>query len=131
MSRPDLLGRGWAFPVLPDFSRHDLAYLSGPAKVRVAIGLILETEPGERVMRPDFGCGLRQFVMQANTVATRTLMQREVFAALDRWEPRIRLREVSVEQGPDAAEVIITIRYEHRADGRADLLVFPFDLGGG
>ncbi len=124
----DLLGRGWAFPVAPSLPAHRLEYSAGPDKIRTAIWLILMTSPGERVMRPDFGSGLRQFITAPNSVATRALIQREVHASLDRWEPRIRLREVIVQPGADPAEVLIQVHYEHRLDGRADLLVYPFSL---
>ena len=72
------LGRGVGFPVRPDSVRGDVQYRSGAAKVRQAIELILRTEPGERVMRPAFGCPLRQFLMEPNTVATRTRLERAV-----------------------------------------------------
>jgi hypothetical protein len=52
------LGTGWAFPLRPDATRGNLGYRSGAEKVREAILLILQTEPGERVMRPTFGAGL-------------------------------------------------------------------------
>ena len=124
----DLLGRGWAFPVEPAFPARQLQYSAGPDKVRTALWLILMTTPGERVMRPDFGCGLRRFLMAPNSVATRALIQREVHASLERWEPRVRVLEVVVEPGTDPAEVLIEVHYEHRLDGRADLLVHPFSL---
>ena len=124
----DRLGRGWPFPVDMTPELRHLRYELGPEKVRTAIRLILETEPGERVMRPTFGCGLRQFLMQPNSVATRALIQREVARALDQWEPRIDVKEVTVEPGDDAALVLITMRYEYRKDGRPDLLVFPYSL---
>ncbi len=124
----DLLGRGWAFPIVPSYPARRMQYSAGPEKIRTAIWLILMTSPGERVMRPEFGSGLRRFIMEPNSVATRALIQREVYASLDRWEPRIRLRDVTVEPGADPAEVLIRVHYEHRLDGRADLLVYPFSL---
>lgn len=124
----ELLGRGWTFPVRPDRARQQLLYDGGPDKVRTAMWLILTTDPGERVMRPDFGCGLRRYLMQPNSVATRALIQRSVQAALDRWEPRITVRQVAVDPGTDPADVLIQVSYVHRLDGRADLLVYPFSL---
>jgi len=124
----DLIGQGWAFPVVPDRVGQRLRYTAGPDNVRTAIWLILVTEPGERVMRPDFGCGLRRYLMQPNSVATRTLIQREVQTALDRWEPRITVQQVAVDPGADPAEVDISIGYVHRLTGRADLLVYPYSL---
>ena len=122
------LGRGVGFPVSPEVVRGSLAYRSGAEKVRQSIELILRTEPGERIMRPEFGCGLRQFLMEPNTVATRARLERAVSAALEAFEPRIELREVSATPGDDPALVHLTIRYEHRFDSTEGLLVYPFYL---
>jgi uncharacterized protein len=128
MTRLDFLGRGWKFPVAPGPRGGPLSYEQGPQKVRQSIFLILETEPGERLMRPTFGCGLRRYLMKPNTTATRALIQRDVQAALAQWEPRIRLDEVRVDPGDDPALVLISIAYTHAHDGRKDNLVFPFYL---
>ena len=74
----DRLGTGVDLPLSPDPVRGALGYRSGPEKVQQSILVILLTEPGERVMRPDFGCGLRRFLMEPNTVAVRASIQREV-----------------------------------------------------
>ena len=87
MSTLAYLGRGWAFPVEPG-TDGQLDYAYGPDKVRQSIRIILDTEPGERIMRPDFGCGLRRYLMRPNTVATRALIQYDVQLALTNWEPR-------------------------------------------
>jgi len=119
------LGKGWTFPVVPQGA---LPYQDGPEKVRQSIELILDTEPGERVMRPTFGCGLRRFLMQPNTVATRALIQHDVELALASWEPRIQVTQVSVTPGEDPALVYIQIAYVHVRDGRPGNLVYPFYL---
>jgi phage baseplate assembly protein W len=124
----DWLGTGWAHPIAPDASLHHLRYTEGPEKVRQSIKLILLTEPGERVMRPSFGCGLGQFLMEPNTIATRALIDAEVRQAIELWEPRVQLKDVTTEAGPDPSLVIITIRYEHRRTGRSDALIFPYAL---
>ena len=123
-----LLGKGWSFPVVPDLRSRELGCDQGPEKVRQSILLILETEPGERLMRPDFGCGLRRYLMKPNTTATRTLLQRDVEIALATWEPRIELEEVRVDPGDDPALVLIHIRYHHLRDGSPGSLVYPFYL---
>lgn len=123
----ELLGRGVGMPLAPgDDGR--MARAEGPEKVRQSIFIILDTEPGERVMRPFFGCGLRRFLMQPNNVATRAEIEREVTAALGRWEPRIALGEVKVAPGDDPALVLIEIQYAHAFTGRRDSLVYPFFL---
>ena len=96
--------------------------------VRQSIEIILDTEPGERIMLPEFGCGLRRFLMEPNNLTTRTGMQHEISAALERWEPRIRLTNVAVTAGDDPSLVWIEIAYERLADRKPDNLVYPFYL---
>jgi uncharacterized protein len=120
------LGQGPAFPLLP--ARGGLPYAAGPEKVAQAIHLILETEPGERLMRPSFGCGLRRYLMRPNSAATRALMKQDVALALAAFEPRIRLTDVAVEPGDDPALVLIKIAYVHVRDGRPGNFVYPFYL---
>jgi len=127
MSAPDPLGRGWSFPVQPG-AVGALEYANGPDSIRQAIWIILDTEPGERVMRPDFGCGLRRYLMKPNTPATRALLQREVVQALGAWERRIDVTDVQVTPGDDPALVLIDIAYVHVRDGRPGNLVYPFYL---
>lgn len=122
------LGRGPAFPVHPDVVRGSLVMRAGAEKVRESIELILRTEPGERVMRPQFGCGLRQYLMEPNSVATRAGLERVVTAALEAYEPRIALTDVTALPGEDPALVLLTIRYTHRFDSTEGLLVHPFYL---
>jgi uncharacterized protein len=123
-----IIGRGWNFPAAPDAVSRSLRYVSGPEKVRQSILLILETEPGERIMRPTFGCGLRRFLMKPNTPVTRALIKDDVELALASFEPRIQTTDVRVEPGDDPALALIAIAYVHLADGRADNLVYPFYL---
>ncbi len=128
MSTLALLGRGWRFPIQP-LSDGNLSYTSGPDLVRQSIWVILDTEPGERVMRPTFGCGLRRYLMRPNTVATRTLIERDVESALALWEPRIELQRVSADSSEDdPALVLLRIDYVHLRDNRPGSLVYPFYL---
>jgi phage baseplate assembly protein W len=132
MTLKSMLGRGWSMPLAPQTpssqSGASLAYVDGPEKVRQSMLIILDTEPGERVMRPTFGCGLRRYLMKPNTTATRALLQREVERALSTFEPRVSLTGVSVDPGDDPAMVLIQISYVHVRTGRKDNLVYPFYL---
>jgi len=123
------LGQGWNFPVAPDPLTRGLDYVSGAEKVRQSILLILETEPGERIMRPSFGVGLRRYLMKPNNTATRALIKNDVERGLALAEPRIKLQEVRVDPGDDPALVLLSISYTHVRDGRRDNLVYPFYLG--
>lgn len=122
------LGKGWGFPVAPLLGERRLPYVEGPDKVRQSIWIILETEPGERLMRPQFGCGLRRYLMKPNTSATRALIKRDVERALAAWEPRIKLEQVSVDPAEEPALVLIQIHYTHVRDGSPGNLVFPYYL---
>jgi phage baseplate assembly protein W len=127
MTTRSFLGAGWQFPVLPD-EIGALAYASGPDKVLQSIRIILDTEPGERVMRPAFGCGLRRYLMKPNSAATRALIKHDVERALGAFEPRINLTDVRVDSGDDPAMVLIRIAYVHVRDNRPGNFVFPFYL---
>src|SRR6266487_5665545 len=68
----------------------------GELNVRESICIILRTRPGERLIRPDFGCGLDRYLFEPNSISTLRLIQEEVKRPLDRWEPRITLDDVRV-----------------------------------
>ncbi len=127
MSVLRFLGRGWSAPVVPD-AIGALEYAEGPEKVAQSIRIILETEPGERIMRPSFGCGLRRYLMRPNTSATRALIRHDVELGLANFEPRISVNSISVDAGNDRALVLIRISYIHVRDNRPGNFVFPFYL---
>jgi uncharacterized protein len=127
MSALRFLGKGWHYPVLPN-DVGALEYAAGPDKVQQSIRILLETEPGERIMRPTFGAGLRRYLMRPNTGATRALIRHDVELALTAFEPRIRLTEVAVDPGEDPSLVLIRIAYVHVRDQRPGNLVYPFYL---
>lgn len=127
LKRYERLGQGLGQPILPDDDGR-LPVVSGPEKVRQAMFTILDTEPGERVMRADFGCGLRRFLMAPNNPATRAGIEREITQSLARWEPRVKVMGVKVSPTDDRATVLIEIHYAHVLDGRQDVLVYPFYL---
>jgi len=124
----DRLLTGWSFPPQPAVPFGGLDWLSGPPLVRQSILLILDTEPGERVMRPTFGCGLRRFIMEPNSPATRAAIGREVEGALRAWEPRIQLSTVEVRTTDDPATVLLSVSYVHVRDQSAATIDVPFSL---
>jgi uncharacterized protein len=128
MTQPDFLGRGWAFPVAPDASG-ETALVDGSDDVRQAVLIILQTEPGERVMRPDFGAGLRGLVFEPINTRTIALVKHRVEQALTTWEPRIMLDLVDVTvPGTEMSRLDIEVRYRIRATNTFDNLVYPFYL---
>jgi phage baseplate assembly protein W len=122
------LGSGFRFPLTPPPGTGSLGLSTGMERLRQAVEIILDTEPGERVMLPEFGCGLRRYLMAPNTVATRTAIAEDIETALVGWEPRIRVTEVAVTAGEEPSLVWIDIAYQRRVDLRSDNLVYPFYL---
>lgn len=122
------LGRGLRFPIQPDPGTGRLPSIEGMARIRQSIEQILDTEPGERIMLPAFGCGLTRYLMEPNTLTTRTAMTKDIESALSRWEPRIRLAGVTVTPGDDPSVVWIEISYVRLSDLRPDNIVYPFYL---
>lgn len=121
------IGFGLAWPMLPEDGR--LPRAQDLARIQQSLRMILETEPGERLMRPDFGCGLRRFLQQPNSGATRAQIEAAVRDAIQRWEPRVALVELRVEADADIASALwILVDYRLKLDGRRDSLVFPFLL---
>ncbi len=107
----NLYGQSMSFPphVGTDGS---MQWSSGELNVREAICIIVRTRPGERVMRPDFGCGLDRYLFEPNSIATLRLIQEEVKLSIQRWEPRVILNDIVVAVNPtDARAVDITIYY--------------------
>jgi phage baseplate assembly protein W len=123
------LGVGWAFPVRPQSPSGEVSLAAYEEDIREAILLILETNLGERVMRPDFGSGLRDLVFQPLNTATMALAQHRVEQALVTWEPRIQVQDVVVTiDGPRKNQALIRISYQVRATNTFYNLVYPFYL---
>ena len=114
---PTLYGQGLSFPprVGPDGS---MVWSVGELNVRECICTILRTRPGERVEMPAYGCGLDRYLYEPNTVATLRLISEDIQQALTRWEPRIRLDDVTATVNPaDARAVDVAISYTLVATG--------------
>lgn len=117
-----IFGRGVAFPPRIDGDGR-LAFSEGAENVRQSIRVILLTEARERVMRPEFGGGLRRYLFQPNTVATRRLIQEAIVQSVGRWEPRVSLDEVQVEEAEDDPQAAVaTLRYRLIATQASDQL---------
>jgi hypothetical protein len=125
MSR-DFLGKGWKFPVRVDGSGR-IMLSQFEDDIREAIRIILLTAKGERVMRPQFGTGLHNFVFETMSATNIGTIQAAIQNALIEWEPRIELLSVSVkaDQG-EVGKLLINIDYEVRATNTQFNLVFPF-----
>jgi phage baseplate assembly protein W len=121
------LGTGWAFPVTASPSG-DLATISASDDIQQSILIILGTTPGERVMRPDFGAGLKTLLFSPLNTTTAALAQYHVQTALVQWEPRIDTITVTVTPQPQTGSLTIDIRYRVRLTNVFYNLVYPFYL---
>jgi hypothetical protein len=120
------VGTGWAWPLQAD-TGGGIGMVGGESELEQAIYLILATTPGERPMRPEFGCRLQDFVFAPADAGTAALIAAEVRAALLRWEPRITVADVAVSTDADEPSLLwIDIRYTVRSSYDRRNLVFPF-----
>jgi len=126
------LGCGWSFP--PTFARNgtDLETLDGPDNVHKSIRLILKTQIGERVLREDFGSGLRQHLFEP--IGDRLLndISETISSAILNHEPRVRLEQVAVEdEGTIEGRLLIRLHYTILSRNTRFNMVFPFFLNEG
>lgn len=122
----DFLGTGWKFPIRVN-GRGGLSYVTGEQSVAEAIWIILSTPPNTRVMVPEFGCGIHDYVFAPNNVNTMATINQEVQKALLRWEPRIDVLDVRTENPPETPNtLLIHVDYRIRANNAFHNLVYPF-----
>jgi phage baseplate assembly protein W len=124
----EIIGRGWAFP--PQVGQQGgLALTSDRNEIDQAIHIILTTSPGQRMMRPAFGCRLQELVFSPNNSLTAAQARRFVEEALGMWEPRIIVTHVEVH--PDSTKnncLQIEVEYEIKPTNDRRSLVYPFYL---
>jgi phage baseplate assembly protein W len=122
----DFIGRGWAFPLRVDDTGR-IALVGGHRELEESIRLILGTAFRERPMRPEFGCGIHDFVFAPINATAMGQIEFEVRASLTRWEPRIDLVEVAVhpDLGRDGT-LFIDVHYVEKGTNDVRNLVFPF-----
>ncbi len=123
----DFLGIGWSFPVALDPVGGDVALAAYERDVKEAIRIILHTAPGERAMRPDFGCGIHALVFEEMSTTTIHAVEATIRDALLAYEPRIELLGVSVDPFEALNGVLlVVIDYRIRRTNQTDNLVYPF-----
>lgn len=124
----DFVGQGIAFPLAIDHTG-GFAWSSGGDALDRSLRMILSTAPNERVMRPEFGCGIWDLLFAPLNPSTVGLMADAVRQAVARWEPRVELEEVTVEPDEhDAGRVAIHLTYRTRDRNDRRNLVYPFYL---
>jgi phage baseplate assembly protein W len=91
------LGRGWAFPPAFNFEIGTTDLVEEENDIQQSLTIILGTIPGERIMRPIFGCAIRNFVFESNDPTHKTMLKDAVYDALLYNEPRIKVEEINIE----------------------------------
>ena len=120
----DIVGRGFAFPLgVDDHGR--LSLVGGAADIEQAMQLIMDTAPGERPMRPEFGCAVHNYVFEQVDAPTIGRVEDAIRAALDRWEPRITVEFLDFDTS-NTEVLLIDIRYRIKATNDVRNLVYPF-----
>jgi phage baseplate assembly protein W len=129
-TRKELLGTGWQFPVETD-DTGGIAVSVAEEDVEEAIWIILGTAKGERVMRPEFGCGIHDFVFETIDTSTLTDIRESVREALRKWEPRTEVRNVEVSaEEISLGRLLISVDYRIRQTNVEGNLVYPFYIEG-
>ena len=120
------LGVGWKFPLQVTPSGK-IAQARYEQKIEESIYLILSTAPGERLMMPDFGCGIHDLVFAPNNASTPTRVVQAVRKALAAYEPRIDVLDLNAQTAPDPPNLLlIRISYRIRSNNAVGNLVYPF-----
>jgi uncharacterized protein len=123
---PSFIGRGFRFPMGVD-NRGNLAMTSGPEDLDCSVRVVLSTAPGERVMRPLFGCRIWELLFEPVNANTIGLMSQAVREALAQWEPRAHVETVEVvPDRDDSALVRIHVTYTVKSTNDRRNLVYPF-----
>jgi len=124
----EFLGKGWKFPVKID-AEGQIAMSEHEQDIKEAIWIILSTAKGERLMRPDFGCGIHDYVFASINTTNLALIESSVREVLTLWEPRIELTDVKVStEKIDEGKLMINIDYKVRTTNNQFNLVYPFYL---
>ena len=124
----DFIGTGFRFPIRIN-GRGGLSWSNGPERIQDSIWIIITTALGERVMRPRFGAGVSNFVLNSNSLVVRTQLADTIKRALVEWEPRIELDAVRVDEvSEQASQVLIGIDYRLRETNELFKMVYPLYL---
>ncbi len=121
------LGTGWSFPPAFDRATGTVRMVHGSTDVAESLLVLLSTNPGERPMMPEFGCGLRQFVFADVDANVLSSISQVITTAIERWEPRVSHVEVDAQEDAAVSGTLrITVAYTIRSTNSRYNLVFPF-----
>ena len=128
MNGSEIIGQGWRFPIKVN-AKGGLDWSTGPSRIQDAIWIVLSTSLGERLMRPEFGAGIKDYVFESNSPVVQAQLETAIRKALTRWEPRIDLVTVRAAASADQVSlVLISIDYQIRDTNELFNMVYPFYL---
>jgi phage baseplate assembly protein W len=120
------LGNGLNFPLRTD-ARGQVVLVTGSEDIEQSIRIIISTTPGERVMRPTFGCRANELLFEPRSAGTISMLQDYVYEALRMWEPRIEVLNVSVSTEDGQTGILLAdIEYQIKATHDTRSIVYPF-----
>ena len=126
----EFIGQGLAFPLQVN-PRGELSLVTGSTDIEQAIGIILGTIPGERVMRPNFGCRAWELVFNSNDAQTQSLLMMYVRQALEFWEPRIEINSIRINEDEyEESALLVEINYSIKTTHDERSIIYPFYIMG-
>lgn len=129
MEDRSFLGKGWSFP--PEFQKNGyvVKIVSEEEDIRQSLNILLNTTPGERIHRFDFGCGIKRFMYEQMTLTTQTIMKETIEKAILLFEPRIYLDRISFDTSREKDGIMyILLDYTVLKTNRRSNMVYPFYL---
>ncbi|MFT6844605.1 MAG: phage baseplate assembly protein W [Flavobacteriales bacterium] len=127
MENNSFLGKGWSFPPSFDQLNSEVVMVSKEEDIYQSLKIILSTTPGERIMRPKFGCDLNQFVYEERSESLFSRIKETIMDALIRFEPRIDVEAIFIElDHTNDGLLFITIDYFIRQTNSRQNMVYPF-----
>ncbi len=125
-----ILGTGLAFPIQTN-PRGEIQLVSSDLDIAQSIQIILGTHPGERVMRPTFGCRVHEMMFEPRDATTMSLIKKYVDEALQLWEPRIQVFAINTQSSDEQdGAIFVEIEYQVKATHDTRSIVYPFFLAG-
>lgn len=130
MTNQSFLGTGWSFP--PRFTKTGVRMVSDEEDIAESLRILLSTNPGERVMRPDFGCGIRPHVFSPMDESAKSILSSTIRRAILFHEPRVTVEKIHIERSEsDLGAILIGIDYTIDATNNRRNIVFPYYLAEG
>ena len=121
------LGTGWSFPPSFDYKNHRVGMSSNEVDIEESLFILLSTTPGERVMRPEFGCDLQSVVFRNINSETKAMVRDMIRGAILYFEPRITLDDVElIDTHAKEGFLNIILHYTIRTINVRSNIVYPF-----